>query len=146
MLIVGNLINEKETLKKLRDLSEGVLRDKVYDALMIGADHVLAEAIVRVPFRTGALTNSLKMKGSKKTLSFSVFADYPNTGVVRKTTTSKQKAGSPEYYAVVVEYGSRKHVPAQPFLIPALEAKAKEILERIDRAKEEALNESGVFA
>jgi HK97 gp10 family phage protein len=126
------IVNKREILEKLKTLRKKTIRNKAYGALRTVADHVLAEAITRAPFKTGALVNSLKIRGNKKNLTMSVYADYPNTGVVRKTTTRKQKAGSPEYYAVVLEYGS-KHIRAHPYLMPALESKSREIEEYIEQ-------------
>jgi hypothetical protein len=142
MLIVGNIENEREILRRLRDLSDGALRDKLYGAVERGAAKVAVEAMLRSPKRTGALAVSIVTRGSKKTLSARVYADYPDTGRTRRSTTGKQAAGSREYYAMAMEYGT-KRVRARPFLVPALEAKSAEILEDTNRAMEEALNDSG---
>jgi HK97 gp10 family phage protein len=141
MRITGHIDNEREVMNQLRNLADGVLRDRVYRALEEGGEQVAIEAMIRAPKRTGALAMSIKTKGNPKTLGVKVFADYPDTGRVRKTKTKKQKAGSREYYAIAVEYGT-KHVRAQPFLMPAGEAKAKEIMESVKEAMEVALNDT----
>jgi HK97 gp10 family phage protein len=141
MRITGYIDNEREVMNKLRDLKDGVLRERVYRAMEEAGEQIAIEAMMRAPNRTGALAMSIKSKGSLKSMSVKVFADYPNTGRVRKTKTKKQAAGSREYYAVAMEYGT-KHVRAQPFLMPAGEAKAQQTLESIERAMEGALNDT----
>ena len=138
MMILAHVDNEREELRRLRNLSEGVLRDKVYKAIESGAEKVAAEARLRAPKLTGALEASIKTRGSKRALNATVYADYPKTHKRRKKKTRKQAAGSRVYYALAMEYGTR-HVSARPFLVPALEAKSKEIFEEI----QEPLNDAG---
>ena len=142
MKIVGYLDNDKKALRQLRELREGVLRDRVFEALEQGAQQVAEEAAFRAPKRTGALAKSIKMRANKKSMTARVYADYPNTGRTRKTKTRKQKAGAREYYAMAMEYGTRR-VKAQPFLMPAGEAKAKAVMEGIENAMEDALHDTG---
>lgn len=142
MKITGYIDNQKEALRQLRQLEDGVVRDKVFDVLQKGVEKIATEARTRVPVDTAALSKSIRTRASKKSLSARVFADYPNTGRTRKTKTRKQKAGSKEYYAMAVEYGTR-HMQAQPFLMPAGESKAREIGEDLEKAMEAALHDTG---
>lgn len=143
MKITCDMYYQKEALRQLRQLEDGVLRDRVFGAMQKGAERVEMEARSRVTVETGALRQSIKKtNGDKKNLTISVVADYPNTGRTRKTKTRKQKAGSKEYYAMAVEYGTR-HMQAQPFLMPAGEAKAKELGGDLETAMEDALHDTG---
>lgn len=142
MRIFGYVENEREVLRQLRELEDGVLREKVFGALQRGGEAVAAEARARVVVNTGRLKESIKVKGSKKTLSMKVEADYPKNAYTHKKKTKKQKAGSREYYAMAVEYGTR-HVSARPFLMPAGEAKAQEITADVEKSMEEALHDTG---
>jgi HK97 gp10 family phage protein len=137
--IRGYIDNEREVMRQLRNLEDGVLKDRVHEALVKGAESVAVEAMRRVPIRTGALLRSIKTRSSKKNLTAIVYADYPDSGAVRRSRTRHQRAGSRVYYAVAIEYGT-KHIAAHPFLNPALEVKAPEILGSIDEAMEGALN------
>ncbi|MDR1943973.1 MAG: hypothetical protein LBQ19_04040 [Synergistaceae bacterium] len=141
MLIFARLENDKEVLNQLRELREGALRERVFAAIKSGAEKIAIDAILRAPVLTGALAGSIKTSSSRKALSAKIYADYPDNGRVRKTKTSKQKAGSREYYAMAVEYGT-KRVRAQPFLMPAAQAKAAEVVEGIEKAMEDALNDT----
>lgn len=142
MRIFGYVENEKEVLRKLRELEDGVLREKVFGALQRGGEAVAEEARARVVVDTGRLKESIKVKSHSRTLSVKVEADYPKNARLRKRKTRKQKAGSKEYYAMAVEYGTR-HVSARPFLMPAGEAKARMITDEVEKALEEALNDVG---
>lgn len=142
MRIFGYVENEKEVLRKLRELEDGVLREKVFGALQRGGEAVAEEARARVVVDTGRLKESIKVRGYPKTPAVKVEADYPKNARLRKRKTRKQKAGSKEYYAMAVEYGTR-HVPARPFLMPAGEAKARMITDEVEKALEEALHDVG---
>ncbi len=142
MRIFGYVENEKEVLRKLRELEDGVLREKVFGALQRGGEAVAEEARARVVVDTGRLKESIKVKSHSRTLSVKVEADYPKNTRLRKRKTRKQKAGSKEYYAMAVEYGTR-HVSARPFLMPAGEAKARMITDEVEKALEEALHDVG---
>ncbi|MDO4952398.1 MAG: HK97 gp10 family phage protein [Synergistaceae bacterium] len=128
---------DRVVIEELRRLQDGVLADKIGGAVKKAAELIKDEAQKRVPVRTGALKNSIKAKMTAK-LRGKVFCDYPNTGRLRKTKTKKQAAGSKEYYAFAVEYGTR-HVVEQPFLKPAAEAKAMEAADLIMDAMKEAV-------
>jgi HK97 gp10 family phage protein len=141
MRITGYIDNEREVMRQLRNLNDGVLRDKVYRAMEEAGEQIAAEARMRAPKRTGKLALSIKIFGNKKALTVKVYAGYPDTGRNRKKRTQKQKAGSREYYAMAMEYGT-KHVKAQPFLMPAGEAKSQQIMEDITKATESALNDT----
>lgn len=128
---------DRVVIEELRRLQDGVLADKIGGAVKQAAELIKDEAQKRVPERTGALKNSIKAKMTAK-LRGKVFCDYPNTGRLRKTKTKKQAAGSKEYYAFAVEYGTR-HMKEQPFLKPAGEAKAMEAADLIMDAMKEAV-------
>jgi len=144
--ITAFLDNEKEVLKQLRELPEEALQKRVFKVFQDGGQEVKQEAKLRASVRTGALKDSIKVKGSLKTLSVTVYPDYPDTGRFRKSNTKKQKAGAREYYAFAIEYGTRKGVKARPFLFPAAEAKEHSITEKVNEAMEAALHDTGSTA
>ena len=83
----------------------------------------------------------MKEARSKKYSDVLVEADYPENAGRRKTKTKKQAAGSKEYYAFALEYGTHK-MAAQPFLHPALEAKAQRVQEIIAEELEHLCDEA----
>jgi HK97 gp10 family phage protein len=151
MRMTAFIDNEREVMKKLRELSDGALRSRVYRAMEEAGEQVAVEARIRAPRRTGALASSIKTFGNEKALTVKVYVGYPHTvkapatpeeGPKKPKKRAKKRAKKRrEYYAMAVEYGT-KHVRAQPFLFPALEAKARMIAESIDAAIEGALNDT----
>ena len=153
--VYSRLENEKRVIEQLRHLADGEVHDRVYEAIKRGAEVVAEEARMRAPVGTrpprkgvltGRLRRSIKVKETKKKESIYVEADYPENAGRRVRKTKKQAAGSKEYYAFAVEYGTR-HMSAQPFLHPALEAKAGQVqeivadeLNQLCRETEERLN------
>lgn len=143
--VYGRLENHERVLRMLRGM-DGELKERVVDALLKGGEIVAEEARQRVPVDTGRLRDSIKVKEKKNRqavqhVGVTVEADYPANAGVRKTSTRKQKAGSKEYYAFAVEYGTR-HMDARPFLNPALAAKAEEVYKNVDKALEALCDEA----
>jgi HK97 gp10 family phage protein len=110
----------KEELDRLRAAPEK-LRAKTFKALEERAEAVRSDAASRAPVKTGALRRSIKKMVSEKTLTATVFADYPEGNRTNKRKTRKQAAGSKRYYAFAQEFGT-KNMPAHPFLYPAARA------------------------
>lgn len=131
----------QDVMRALQDFSDETLQERLREAVKAGAEIVAEDAKARAPVRTGRLRDSIKTRVPKKGLMAKVEADYPASGKVRKTSTKKQKAGSREYYAFAVEYGTRK-MPAQPFMAPALAAKASQVMQKMETALEEACREA----
>ena len=132
------VIGDKELLRELKRLKEGVLKDHVYQALRRATDKVRGEAKRRAPIDTGRLRFSITSRTWKNDLTGVVYADYPKNRKLRKTTTKKQQAGTPDYYAFAIEYGTR-HAPAQPFIAPAVKAKRNEVKRDLLKAMTEAV-------
>ena len=133
---------------------EGKVEEKVREAMISGAQVIAEDIKARAPIGTreprkgagvGRLKDSIKVrkivgnKGAK--LSIKIEADYPRNAGRRKNKTRKQAAGSKEYYAFAVEYGTRK-MEAQPFMAPALAAKAQQVYDKMRSAMEEACREA----
>lgn len=123
------VIGSDKLLKAFAELPEK-MNKALGDELEKTGEEIRDEAKRLAPVRTGALRESIKKRVWRRNgrTTVKVLADYPKTGKFRKTKTRKQAAGSREYYAFAVEYGT-KHVEAQPFLMPAAR-KAEDGLER----------------
>ena len=123
--VYGRLENEAAILHDLRKYAgKQAIKDRLEDTIKRGAEMVRDEAIARAPVgtrpprpnvKTGRLQRSIKIETSTDTKKeyekhgyISVWADYPENAGVRKTKTKKQRAGSKEYYAFAVEYGTTK--------------------------------------
>ena len=91
-------------------------------AVRSGANVILKEARLRVPERSGALRKSLRVVARSRRVGDAVASVVTRSG---KKWTSK---GMNAWYAGKVEFGSKKS-PAQPFLRPALDTKAKQAIE-----------------
>lgn len=92
-----------------------VIRSKILRALREAAVTGYAEALHRVPVRTGLLKSSITL--SPSTFQYVISAGWP----------TKEK-GKP-YYAPFVEWGTRRMAP-RPFMRPAAE-KAVETLKTL---------------
>ena len=104
-----------------------VVQDESAAAFRQTADEIQAGAKAVVRVRSGLLRESIK----SDSIVARVFADYPNTGRLHKTSTKKQAAGSLDYYAFAIEYGT-KHNRAYPFLKPTANRLEDRALRRID--------------
>ena len=137
--VYGRLEGEQKFLRELREMADNKLKERVSDAILKGGETVAEEARRRAPVDSGRLRDSIKVKQKKRRdvqhVGVTVEADYPANAGVRKTKTRKQAAGSKEYYAFALEYGTR-HMAAQPFLNPALAAKADEVYGLVQKALE----------
>ena len=154
--VYARLENERQVLEKLKGLAEGEVHSRVWEALKQGSEIVAGEARLRAPVGTrpprrgvptGRLKRSTITKEEKKKDRIEVKADYPEKAGRRVRKTRKQAAGSKEYYAFAIEYGTHK-MSAQPFLHPALEAKSGRVMEivadELNKLCEEASRELGV--
>lgn len=123
------VIGSDKLLKGFKELPEK-MNKALGDELEKTGEEIRDEAKRLAPVRTGALRESIKKRVWRRNgrTTVKVLADYPKTGRYRKAKTRKQAAGSREYYAFAVEYGT-KHVEAQPFLMPAAR-KAEDGLEQ----------------
>ncbi len=160
VLAYARLEGSSKVCQELRNLAEGVLRERLQKAVMDGAEIVAQEVRHRAPVgtrpprkgvNTGRLKKSIKTKGIrvdpyKRKVGAYVYADYPENAKVRpwdpiRRKKKKTKAGYKEYYAFAPEYGTGV-MAARPFLAPALEAKASEVQEFIVKALEELCEET----
>ena len=141
MRIEAQLEGADEVIKKLRELSQTKIKKRVKKAVADGADLVRDEAKRLVPVDTGRLRESIIARTARRGISGVVIADYPPDAGTRKSKTRKQAAGSTEYYAFAVEYGTRT-MPAQPFMRPAMLNKREEVGRLIENALEEAANDT----
>ena len=132
------IVGEKAILDDLRKNYPGKIEDKVFDAITDGVNRIRGEAKRRVPVDTGRLRFSLQARSFKKKMYGVVYADYPKNRALHKTTTKRQKAGTPDYYAMCIEYGTFR-APAQPFLKPAVEKVQRHITQNIKAALNEAV-------
>ena len=146
----GRLEGAQDVIRALQDFGDEIVQEKMREAVKAGAEVVAEDARTRAPMGTreprkgagvGRLKASIKVRMPKRGISAKVEADYPRNAGTRKSTTKKQKAGSKEYYAFEVEYGTRK-MAAQPFMGPALAAKAPQVYDKMSRAMEEACREA----
>ena len=150
--VYGKLENEAAILRGLRKYAgKQAIKDRLEDTIKRGAEMVRDEAIARAPVgtrpprpnvKTGRLKRSIKIETSTDTKKeyekyghISVWTDYPENAGVRKTKTKKQRAGSKEYYAFAVEYGTTK-MSARPhpkygFLRFALRKKKRAVTQLI---------------
>lgn len=153
----AQLENEQKILNELKKLEDGVVKECINEAMIRGGELVAQEARIRAPVgtrpprkgvATGRLRKSIKVvrqviKRKKSEVGVYVEADYPENAKIRKTRRKKTKAGYKEYYAFALEYGTHK-MGAQPFLNPALEAKAKAVQEEISNALNELCRETNI--
>lgn len=146
----ARLEGAQEVINALTKLGEQGIQEKVKEGMKAGAELIAEDARSRAPIGTreprkgagtGRLKASIKVKMAKKGISAVVEADYPRNAGRRKNKTRKQAAGSKEYYAFAVEYGTRK-MEAQPFMAPAVAAKAQVAIDKMAQAMEEACREA----
>lgn len=157
----ARLENEQNILNELRRLEDGVVKERVNEAVKRAGELVAQEARMRAPIGTrpphkgvltGRLKKSIKVRGKaikkeKSEVGAYVEADYPENARIRSRDKNKNKkkskAGYKEYYAFAPEYGTHK-MTARPFLNPALEAKAKEVQDGIANALNELCRETNI--
>lgn len=113
-------------------MSEAVQKEAA-EALKRTAKEIAEEAKANVRVKTGALRNSIKksVRRRRESVIARVFADYPKNGKTRKASTRKQSAGSRDYYAFAVEYGTKRS-KAYPFLKPAANRLQDRAVRRIE--------------
>lgn len=141
--VEANIEGADKIQKQLQHIAGTALTKKVKAAMKECAEIVRDEAKQLAPVgETGRLRDSIiaEVAPGNRVISGYVEADYPKNPRKRKTKTRKQAAGSDEYYAFAVEYGTR-HMAAQPFLRPAMQNKAREVGEKLYNSVQEALND-----
>ena len=137
-MLTTKVVGDKEILADLRKNFPGKIEDKVFQTISNGADRIRGEAKRLVPIDTGRLRFSLSARSFRDKMYSIVYADYPKNRARHKTTTKKQEAGTPDYYAMCVEYGTRRQ-KAQPFLIPAAKKLRPWITKQIKQVMAEAI-------
>lgn len=126
--------------KSLASMSKRI-QDESADALRQTADEIRAGAQATVRIRFGFLRESIKrsMRRNASSVVARVFADYPKTGRVHKSSTKKQAKGSRDYYAFAIEYGTTRS-RAYPFLKPTANRLENRAITRIDAIVNRELN------
>jgi HK97 gp10 family phage protein len=109
--------------KRLRELGPKIARKHGRKAVRAGAKPVLDEARRRVAVDTGALKKSLRIVSAKPRGS---------------TVGAQVRSLAP--HAHLVEFGTVK-MAAQPFLRPALDARAQEALDRMGAVIADAIEQ-----
>lgn len=134
------VIGSDKLLKGFKELPEK-MNKALGDELEKTGEEIRDEAKRLAPVRTGALRESIKKRVWRRNgrTTVKVLADYPKTGRYRKAKTRKQAAGSREYYAFAVEYGT-KHVEAQPFLMLAARKAENGLEQRVSSNMDIVLN------
>jgi HK97 gp10 family phage protein len=117
-----------EVARKLKELPSKLEKKLMRQALKKGAEPILAEAISRVPVRTGNLASQMNVKSSTK-------GGQPTASIGNGTA----------YYAIMLEKGStgpgKRVQKPTPFMAPgisavkdAIHAVAEELKEHLDEA------------
>jgi len=133
---VGGLAELGEALK---GFSEKIGKKYLWKATLAAAAVFKAEAIVRVPVRSGALRDAIavfRRKGRDASTAYYVVSvrkirySAKEKRVLRILRGANQRVRviGDAYYGVFVEYGTSK-MRAEPFLRPAFETKKTEALE-----------------
>jgi HK97 gp10 family phage protein len=129
----------KELEKSLKKLGFDLEKKVAKQAVRAGANVILKEARLRVPVgRTGVLKKSLRVVQRSRRLGDAVLSVVTRAG---KKWTAK---GMNAWYAPKVEFGGEKNRPAQPFMRPALDSKAKEAINAMKDKIRARLKEEGV--
>ncbi|MEG1913290.1 MAG: HK97 gp10 family phage protein [Cloacibacillus sp.] len=117
------------------------IQEKSANALRQTAEEIRAEARSKARVKTGNLRDSIvkTVRRRNNSIVARVFAGYPKSGKAHKTSTKKQAAGSRDYYAFAVEYGTKRS-RSYPFLKPAANKLEDRALERIDAIVNRELN------
>lgn len=106
----------KELEAQLRKLPEDLQREALEDAVRDGAAVVRYEAMRLVPVRTGKLKRSLTIRVTKQR----------NTGGDPRGEVGPSK--QEQHIGRFQEFGTAHHA-AQPFLRPAIETRAQEVIQ-----------------
>lgn len=134
------ITGDKELVKNLEALrTKDVLRI-VRPAFKAGAAVVARDAKRRVPKRTGFLKKAIKAIAARRDASALVVMNraVANPAEMRSVSGTRgrvRRPYRPAYIARIVERGAHLKnggkVAAQPFLVPALEAKRQQALDKI---------------
>ena len=106
-----SVLGDKKLMRQLRRLAGPAQKKVVRKALREGGRPVLASTQAKVPVKTGALKNSLKLRAIK-------YKSRDRFGVAVRTGTREQlgiDADDPYYYPMAVEVGTAK-APAHSYL------------------------------
>lgn len=116
--VTATLVGAAEVTRRLKLLPPAVQKKVGRRAFTRAARSVLAAARANVPVLTGTLRRNLKSRAFRRTRTGRI-------GRLIRTPLRSELGGrhvdEPGYYPAVVEYGAA-HVPARPFLRPALES------------------------
>lgn len=134
------IIGSDKLLKAFKELPEK-MNKALGDELEKTGEEIRDEAKRLAPVRTGALRESIKKRAWRRNgrTTVKVLADYPKTGRYRKAKTRKQAAGSEEYYAFAVEFGT-KNQQERPFLRPAANKVEEGLGNKVSHQMELVLN------
>ena len=135
--VVLKITGDAQLTANLEALEKNVRMRILKPAMKKGAAVVAREAKRRVPVRTGYLKKAIKPISTRRDASAMVVMNraVANPNELRAVKgTGQRRPYRPAYIARIVEVGSAKrHIAAQPFLNPALEAKREAALDAIAR-------------
>lgn len=131
----------EEIIKILENI--GIEANKVLDeAAKEAGELVLQDARNRVPIKTGNLKESLYVTKPRKTTDRLKKSSSVSIGI------KKGKKGQGAFYGPFVELGHKtstgKHIPAKPFLRPAIDYNKKRLAEAINTTISKALRRAGL--
>lgn len=135
--VVLKITGDEVLVKNLEAVAKNTRMKILKPAMKKGAAVVAREAKRRVPKRTGFLQKAIKPISTRRDASAMVVMNrkIANPAEMRISHKGDQRRPyRPAYIARIVEVGSsKKHIAAQPFLNPALEAKRELALDTIAR-------------
>jgi HK97 gp10 family phage protein len=128
--VSAELKGGRELERALVRLGENLAGEALLEALEAGAEPVVAEAKALVPVRTGKLRDSIapRVKRRGRDPIVAVGAKAPHAHLIEFGHIQTDRFGSPI-----------GHVAARPFLRPAVDAKADEVLKRVRERLGEAI-------
>lgn len=135
--VAMRITGDRELVANLKALETNMQRKILKPAFRAGAQVVAREARRRAPKRTGYLKKAIKPISARLDASAGVvmnrkIANAAEMRSVAKTRGAQRRPYRPAFIAHIVEAGSgKKRIPAQPFLVPALEAKREQALSKI---------------
>ena len=115
--------NGRELAEAISKLEKKVAKAVLEDGVQAGGETLSEEAARLAPKDTGRLASSIRPEKIKSNNEMAMVAVGP-TGKV--------------HHALLVEFGTKK-MPAQPFLVPATEAKREDIINDITNAMRKAI-------
>ena len=143
--VVMRITGDRELVANLKALETNMQRKILKPAFRAGAQVVARDARRRAPKRTGYLKKAIKPISTRFDASAGVvmnrkIANAAEMRSVAQTRGARRRPYRPAFIAHIVEAGAKLKwktragsatVPAQPFLVPALEAKREQALSKI---------------